>query len=602
MNNSCGFSSLEFHSFHRQHDIGLERYNAKQLFLHLVTPTGIVIITVIQLHYCHQKFLEWSEIPEPPTDDVSKTSSVAYGTFIKSMTVDDEADVDGDETLADTMAADNDFLHDIKLRKLSRHEIKGFVVKYYKRLVEIIIEWFEISLLFIEIHAYKAMLFCAFLLAINVVQLLHFAFVVIGVAGLKAKTDVQFTLTRVAALIASLFVIITMMYQVDYIDQNRYESNCTNVSMSETEETNNADWIGLRKAPKGGKLFPLLKPYLSYILLVSTHSIMVLRQTIKRIAEKKPARPPTVVFKNIKRADADRDIPHLIKYLVNYGFYKFGIEICLIANVTVVGYRMDIIACSYACWLYFIYNLQREEARKVWNYMIIFILVSIPIQYLSLIGFPPGFCWNYPWNRVEFLSDFNIYSFLPDQKFEFKAKSKLLLLDFGLLLLLCRQLVVFRIESRYENSPTTYPGGSNKSVLNDIDQLGSVPFDNPTNDFIDKKRNYLDILKSLVFVLFFWVALAITFITGTSRVNILSVGYIVGAFVFLWQGTDFYLRPIHVIIQWWNYLIAYNVTVVVIKSVIQFVGCLLLNLEIAKSVCWLIQVRIFLKCLYCILY
>lgn len=47
-----------------QKDIGLETYETKQLFLHLVNPTMIVIITVIQLHYCHRKFLEISEIPE----------------------------------------------------------------------------------------------------------------------------------------------------------------------------------------------------------------------------------------------------------------------------------------------------------------------------------------------------------------------------------------------------------------------------------------------------------------------------------------------------------------------------------------------------------
>lgn len=104
---------------------------------------------------------------------------------------------------------------------------------------------------------------------------------------------------------------------------------------------------------------------------------------------------------------------------------------------------------------------------------------------------------------------------------DFKAKSKLLLLDFGLLLIMCRQLIVFRIEARYDNSVVAYPGGNNKSVLNDIDQLGTVPFKNPTHDFIDKIRNYLDIIKRLVFTLFFWGALAIVFLTGTSRVSLM---------------------------------------------------------------------------------
>ena len=561
----------------RQRDIGLERYDAKQLFLHLVTPTLIVIITVIQLHYCHTKFLEVSAIPEGPQDDISKASSVAYGTFTANKSDDDTED-----------AEDNtDFLNEIKIRKLSKQEIRGAV----RRVLAKLLAWSEILLLFIEIHAYKIMLFCTFFLAVNGVELLHFSFVILGVAGVKAKTEAQFLVTRVASLVSSILLITTMMYQVDYIDQNKYESNCTNTSDPTTEVTNNAVWIGFKKASGGVTLSDLIRPYLVYIVLVSAHSFIILWQTIKRIKNNKSPRTPTVVFRNIRRKDADRDIPHLIKYLINYGFYKFGIEICLIGYVMVIGYRMDIFSAAYAIWLFFLYNLQREQARKVWSYATCFIVASIPIQYISLVGLPPGLCWDYPWNDIKILEDFSIFAFLPENTLLFKSKSKLLLLDFILLLLMCRQLIVFRIEARYENSVVSYPGGSNKSVLNDIDQLGTVQFNNPTHDFIDKIRNYLDILKRCVFVLFFWAALAIVFLTGTSRVNILSIGYIIGSFIFLWQGTDFYLRPIYVIISWWNYLIAYNVSVVAIKIFIQLVGCLVLNLESINDYCWLVQVR-----------
>lgn len=535
----------------------------------------IVIITVIQLHYCHTKFLEVSAIPEGPQDDISKASSVAYGTFVVNKS---DEDTEDDNT---------DFLNEIKIRKLSKQEIRGAVMRLFARLLE----WSEIVLLFIEIHAYKIMLFCTFFLAINGVELLHFSFVILGVAGVKAKTEAQFMVTRVASLISSILLITTMMYQVDYIDQNKYESNCTNTSDPTVEVTNNAVWIGFKKASAEVKLSDLIRPYLLYIVLVSAHSFIILWQTIKRIKKNRSPRTPTVVFRNIRRNDADRDIPHLIKYLVNYGFYKFGIEICLIGYVMVVGYRMDIVACCYAIWLFFLYNLQREQARKVWSYATCFIVASIPIQYISLIGLPPGLCWEYPWNNVKVLEDFNIFAFMPENTLVFKSKVKLLLLDFILLLLMCRQLIVFRIEARYENSVVSYPGGTNKSVLSDIDQLGTVPFNNPTHDFIDKIRNYLDILKRCVFVLFFWAALAIVFLTGTSRVNILSIGYIIGSFIFLWQGTDFYLRPIYAIIKWWNYLIAYNVSVVVIKTFIQLIGCLVLNLESINNYCWLVQVR-----------
>lgn len=150
----------------RQRDIGLERYDAKQLFLHLVTPTLIVIITVIQLHYCHTKFLEVSAIPEGPVDDISKASSVAYGTFVVNKSDDETEDTE----------ENSDFLHEIKIRKLSKQEIRGAV----KRLFLKFLSWAEIVLLFFEIHAYKIMLFSTFLLAVNGVELRKFHFLEIS--------------------------------------------------------------------------------------------------------------------------------------------------------------------------------------------------------------------------------------------------------------------------------------------------------------------------------------------------------------------------------------------------------------------------------------
>lgn len=477
-----------------------------------------------------------SQIPEGPPDDVSKTSSVAYGTFSANTRAGVDIDDDDEDETEDN--TNSDFLNEIKIRKLSRQDIEGAAKRIFKKLLV----YAEILLLFLEIHFYKIMLVSVFFLALYNVELLHFSFVILGVAGLRAKSDSQFLVTRIGSLVSSILLITTMMYQVDYIDQNNYEADCsTNTSDPTKEVTNNAVWIGFRKATDEVKLTDLIRPYLLYIIIVSIHSFVILYQTIRRIKQNKPPRTPTVVFKNIRRADADRDIPHLLKYLINYGFYKFGIEVCLIAYLVVIGRRMDIVACFYAVWLCFLYKLDRETARKVWSYAAFFLVISIPIQYLSLIGLPPGLCIEYPWLNMPALQDFILFAFLPDSSYTFKARSKLLFLDFILLLLMCRQLVVFRIESRYENSVANYPGGSNKSVLKDIDQLGMGPFDNPTHDFIDKIRNYLDILKRFLFIIFFWATLAIVFLTGTSRVNLLSLGYIIGSFIFLWQGTDFYV-------------------------------------------------------------
>lgn len=40
-----------------------------------------------------------------------------------------------------------------------------------------------------------------------------------------------------------------------------------------------------------------------------------------------PNRKEKLMFPDITRADADKDLVHCFKYLVNYGFYKFGVEV-----------------------------------------------------------------------------------------------------------------------------------------------------------------------------------------------------------------------------------------------------------------------------------
>jgi len=48
----------------------------------------------------------------------------------------------------------------------------------------------------------------------------------------------------------------------------------------------------------------------------------------QRYKRNDPVRPPPgIVFTAITREDADRDLTHCAKFLVNYAFYKFGREV-----------------------------------------------------------------------------------------------------------------------------------------------------------------------------------------------------------------------------------------------------------------------------------
>lgn len=85
----------------------------------------------------------------------------------------------------------------------------------------------------------------------------------------------------------------------------------------------------------------------------------------------------------------------------------------------------------------------------------------------------------------------------------------------------------------------------------------------------------------------YWTSLAIVFLAGTNRVSIFSIGYLVGSFIFLWQGTEFYLRPIERIISMWKYLIFYNLFVMGTKVLLQIPGCIFA--ASLANVCWLTQ-------------
>lgn len=85
-------------------------------------------------------------------------------------------------------------------------------------------------------------------------------------------------------------------------------------------------------------------------------------------------------------------------------------------------------------------------------------------------------------------------------------------------------------------------------------------------------RSYLDMSKVVVFSYLFWFVLTIIFITGTTRISIFCMGYLVACFYFLLFGGDLLLKPIKSILRYWDWLIAYNVFVITMKNILLVSG------------------------------
>ncbi|XP_042146214.1 piezo-type mechanosensitive ion channel component-like [Ixodes scapularis] len=217
--------------------------------------------------------------------------------------------------------------------------------------------------------------------------------------------------------------------------------------------------------------------------------------------------------------------------------------------VSSIGIRLDAFALFTSLWLCGMFLLRRCYLAKVWAFYVAYLCFVLPLQYAMVMGIPPGLCTA----------------------------------DFIQLLFACCQLYVFFLES----SAGVHDGGSNGEIYDRKGCfVGQTP--NPMSDFVTYRRSYLSTVKVFLFFPLYWITLAVMFLAGTNRVSIFAMGYVLGCFFFLWNGNEFYLKPMKVLLKMWNALLAYNVVVIFIKSILQMVGCVFFE-YIDNYSCWLVQ-------------
>lgn len=132
--------------------------------------------------------------------------------------------------------------------------------------------------------------------------------------------------------------------------------------------------------------------------------------------------PPTipVLFVSATRETMDQGLLPCFKYLLNYTFYKFGLEvqkpprsplaftavtmairltpslrpqICFLMMVNVIGQRMNFLMIIHGCWLVVILSRRRRAAMaRVWPSYCVFLCVFMILQYLLCLGIPPALC------------------------------------------------------------------------------------------------------------------------------------------------------------------------------------------------------------------
>ncbi|XP_028328192.1 piezo-type mechanosensitive ion channel component 2 isoform X2 [Gouania willdenowi] len=630
-------------------DLGLERFTVSMLFTRIFIPTSFLLVCILHLHYFHDRFLELTDLQAVIAKEqstiyrlVHQDGSLADLTMLSASSVDaavprregepqDKEEQQGEwgsgkeKDQALVVVLDDTETTGEKPKSLSDHhqssteesgpcgtetepepsteqssDLKNkwhLVVDRLTVLFLKFLESFHKLQLFIwwllEIHIIKIVSCYIILVSINEVSLFNYVFLVSWAFALP-YTQYRQLASNVCTVWTCVIIVCKMLYQLKSIDPKTYSQNCTLSDGYPEEESkvlksspvykelvDPANWVGLTKCTD---LLDYLRNHLLMLALLAFEVTIYRHQEYFRLRNKLSPPAARIIFHDITRQHLDIGIICFIKYFINYFFYKFGLETCLLLVVNVIGQRMDFYAMLHAFALITVmYRRRRKAIAEIWPKYCCFLACMMTVQYFVCIGIPPAACKEYPWRFPNSTTDSNVVKWLYVPDFHTKPNPKFLIYDLMLLLCVSLQRQVFDDENK---AAVRLMAGDNVEICRDLD-AATFSVHNPVPDFIHC-RSYLDMLKVIMFSYLFWFVLTIIFITGTTRISVFCMGYLVACFYFLLFGGELLLKPIKKILHYWDFLIAYNIFVITMKNILSILACGYIN-SLVHNQCWLIQ-------------
>ncbi|KAK5863316.1 hypothetical protein PBY51_000354 [Eleginops maclovinus] len=613
-------------------DLGLERYDTVELFARILLPAVFLLACILQLHYFNSDFLILTDLDNVPIREASREEELRGSVNVISETIKENIekiqkrlskeqmgngksqetlDSVGLQTSSEKGAEEQEDMTEEEAVP-SSGEDKWIVIVDRASLLLIqalsgIWRLQEQSWRLLELHSLKIVSSGIIWVSLQEVSLMNSLFLVLWVFALPFSR-LRPVASSISAVWACIMVVCKMFYQLKVIKPLDYSSNCTvglvpsnssglddgaelrgnmvellTRSILYIEPVDPVYWCGaLLKCE--GRILPCLRNHLMVLGLLVFEATVHRHQLYFRLHNDLKAPPFSIIFQGITRQHLDHGVLPCIKYFINFFYYKFGLEISLIMAVNVIGQRMDFYALLHSCALLAVVSRRRRKAiGEVWPKYCCFTAGLMVLQYLLCIGIPPAVCVDYPWRTAlrPLTSNVIKWFYLPD----FAMRPNPLFIFYDHLLLLCSSLQwhVFEEENR---AAVRLLAGDNVEISRSLDPSSCNQFI-PVDNFLHC-RCYLDMAKVFVFSYFFWLVLCLIFITGTTRINIFCLGYLVACFYFMLFGGSVLLQPVRYILRLWDWLIGYTCFVIAMKNLLSLGSCAYLD-SLLKNGCWLIQ-------------
>uniref|UniRef100_A0A8C6M9N2 Piezo-type mechanosensitive ion channel component n=1 Tax=Nothobranchius furzeri TaxID=105023 RepID=A0A8C6M9N2_NOTFU len=613
-------------------DLGLERYSTAELFARILLPAAFLLACILQLHYFNFDFLTLTDLDNIPKiltsyrigkiylfiNDLGKEfgyiSSEFFTEPLKLRMVDNVSFVrklirfklcfistpKSTDLAALAIIFCLIFLLFSETIPSRREEKWTMIVDRASLLLLQGISGFqrlqELSWRLMELHSLKIVSSGIIWVSLQEVSLMNFLFLVLWVFALPFPR-LRHLASSISAVWACVMVVCKMFYQLKVIKPLDYSSNCTAVSSAPfllrrsilyTEPVDPVYWCGaLRKCE--GRILPCLRNHLMVLGLLVFEATVHRHQLYFRLRNDQKPPPFSIIFHGVTRQHLDYGVLPCIKYFINFCFYKFGLEVCSFLGsemyvLNVIGQRMDFYALLHSCVLIAVlFRRRRKAIGEVWPKYCCFTAGLMVFQYLLCIGIPPALCVDYPWRTAAQPLTSNVikWFYLPD--FAMRPNPSFIFYDHLLLLCSSLQWQVFVEENR---AAVRLLAGDNVEISRSLDPCSFNQFI-PVDNFLHC-RSYLDMVKVFVFSYFFWLVLCLIFITGTTRINIFCLGYLVACFYFMLFGGSVLMQPVRYIIRLWDWLIGYTCFVIAMKNFLSLGSCGYLD-SLLKNSCWLIQ-------------
>ncbi|XP_028841723.1 piezo-type mechanosensitive ion channel component 2 [Denticeps clupeoides] len=597
-------------------DLGLEQYDTVELFARILLPAAFLLACILQLHYFHSDFLSLTDLDNVPVRlDTSSEQDLRDTVNVFSETLKENIEKFQQRLLSEQMSGASDETLDTSNQHSLSKKMSEEKTEEGPRVNKWLVRVDRASVLFLqcvcllrraqalcwrllELHSLKLVSTGIIWVSLQEVSLMNFVFLLLWTIALPYPRF-RPLVSSVSSVWACVTVVCKMMYQLKVIKPLEYSSNCTAVShpsMSPAglqdllrksvlyvEPVDPAQWCGgLKKC--GDRILPCLWNHLLVLGLLVFDVTIYRHQLHYRLRNNLKAPPTGTIFQGVTRQHLDYGLLPCIKYFTNYFFYKFGLEVCLVVAVNVIGQRMDFFALLHSFALIGVLAQRRRKAiGEVWPKYCTFTASLMVLQYLLCVGVPPALCRDYPWrtSATPLSSNLVKWLYLPD--YAMQPDPTFILYDHLLLLLASLQWQVFEEENR---AAVRLLAGENVEISRTLDPCSLNQY-SPVNNFLHC-RTYLDMLKVFVFSYFFWLVLCLIFITGTTRINIFCLGYLLSCFYFMLFGGSLLLQPVCYVLRFWDWLIAYTCVVISLKNLISLGSCVYLG-SLVKSGCWLVQ-------------